>query len=95
METVQIVLLSIAVVCIVVQIFLIKHRRKVVKQLTVQVHAETNVDEVIGKIKELNEHLEKANSLIGEIASTDLEIKASFEKDWYNEIAVQGGGKDV
>lgn len=79
METVQIVLLSIAVVCIVVQIFLIKHRRKVVKQLTVQVHAETNVDEVIGKIKELNEHMEKANRLIKELSSTEVEINLNMQ----------------
>lgn len=79
METVQIVLLSIAAVCIVVQIFLIKHRRKVVKQLTVQVHAETNVDEVIGKIKELNEHMEKANRLIKELSSTEVEINLNMQ----------------
>lgn len=79
METVQIVLLSIAVVCIVVQIFLIKHRRKVVKQLTVQVHAETNMDEVIGKIKELNEHMEKANRLIKELSSTEVEINLNMQ----------------
>ena len=79
METVQIVLLSIAAVCIVVQIFLIKHRRKVVKQLTVQVHAETNMDEVIGKIKELNKHMEKANRLIKEISSTEVEINLNMQ----------------
>lgn len=79
METVQIVLLSIAVVCIVVQIFLIKHRRKVVKQLTVQVHAETNMDEVIGKIKELNKHMEKANRLIKELSSTEVEINLNMQ----------------
>ena len=78
METVQIVLLSIAAVCIVVQIFLIKHRRKVVKQLTVQVHAETNMDEVIGKIKELNKHMEKANRLIKELSSTEVEINLNM-----------------
>ena len=79
METVQIVLLSIAAVCIVVQIFLIKHRRKVVKQLTVQVHAETNMDEVIGKIKELNKHMEKANRLIKELSSTKVEINLNMQ----------------
>lgn len=79
METVQIVLLSIAAVCIVVQIFLIKHRRKVVKQLTVQVHAETNMDEVIGKIKELNKHIEKANRLIKELSSTEVEINLNMQ----------------
>lgn len=79
METVQIVLLSIAAVCIVVQIFLIKHRRKVVKQLTVQVHAETNMDEVIGKIKELNKHMEKANRLIKELSSTEVEINLNMQ----------------
>lgn len=79
METVQIVLLLIAAVCIVVQIFLIKHRRKVVKQLTVQVHAETNMDEVIGKIKELNKHMEKANRLIKELSSTEVEINLNMQ----------------
>lgn len=54
-----------------------KFKRKKIRNIhkvAVEVKAETNIDEIIGKVEELNAVMEKANSLIKELASTDLEI---------------------
>lgn len=67
--------------------FGIRKKRKIHK-VAVEVTAETNIDEIINKIEELNAVMEKANSLIKELASTDLTIKYKHEKDWCREITV-------
>lgn len=49
-------------------------KKRNIHKVAVEVTAETNIDEIINKIEELNAVMEKANSLIKELASTDLEI---------------------
>lgn len=65
-----------------------KRKEENIHKVAVEVTAETNIDEIIGKIEELNAVMEKANSLIEELASTDLTIKYKHEKDWCREITV-------
>lgn len=66
-----------------------KHLKKHLKKprkLAVQVTVETNIDEIIKKAKELRNCLERANSLIREIASTDLEIGIRDKENMFEEI---------
>ena len=52
----------------------IRKKKRNIHKVAVEVKADTNIDEIIGKVEELNAVMEKANSLIKELASTDLEI---------------------